>query len=216
MKIEEGLLEQFKSKRRSSLSKINSIVQSILLSNEDDLSRRTATRVLYPIDSESWGKLQPHLLRITEEARDRTSFGYDDLWVGGPSICVAPPVPRIGRKHRVDGSIHRDMTTDDGEGVYAFSLCINDVTEKNGAIEIWSRSIHCDCHEKHPDRYIRDNRDIPSRKLTGEKGTVFVWDSRMLHRSLKSVSEDRRVTLLWYVSTPDNPVELEHFDNKMS
>ena len=182
IKIEEGLLEQFKSKRRSLLSKIDSIIRSILVSNKEDLSQRLATRVLYCIDSESWGKLQPHLLKITKEARDCTSFSFDNLWVGGPSICVAPPVPRIRQKHHVDGSIHQDMETDEGEGVYVFSLCINDVTKKNGAIEIWRESIRCECHQKHPDcyipdHYIRDNPDIPSRKLTGKKGTVFIWDS---------------------------------------
>ena len=209
-----GLLEQFKSERTFHLSEIDSIVRSVLLSHKDKLSRTTAARILLPLDSEKWGELQPHIMKIAEEARDRTSFRCKDLWVGGPSICVAPPVHHIRVRHRVNGAIHRDMEKATGCGVHTFSLCVDEVARENGAIEIWRKSINCECHPKHPGRGLLANADIPSEILTGEEGTVFAWDSRMLHRSVKSVCKEQRITLIWCATNRKaaRNFKLLHFD----
>ena len=145
-----GLLAQYRTANQSVFLRIKSLVELEMVRQEDVLSRSTATRVLLPFDDHNWKSLLPMIREISEEGREKTSFRCKDLWVGGASIVVAPPVPVIRARHRVDGVIHRDTIREEGSGMYSFLLCIDDVTKENGPIKIWKKSLRCECNEKCP------------------------------------------------------------------
>ena len=111
----------------------------------------------------------------------------------GLDIVVAPPVSRKSNSW-TKGPIHRDYEGGN-PGVCNFFLCMDDVTEENGAIELWEESKNVKIEKTNPERNLRK---LKSRKLTGPKGTVFVFDARLIHRSLPNATTKSRSTLVWY------------------
>jgi ectoine hydroxylase-related dioxygenase (phytanoyl-CoA dioxygenase family) len=86
---------------------------------------------------------------------------------------------------------------------------LDEVTTKNGTVAFWRHSkLIWPVDPRHPERALVQ-AGLKSESLLGKEGTVHVWDSRLLHRSLANRTEKRRLALQWIVtSTGKNGVSL--------
>jgi ectoine hydroxylase-related dioxygenase (phytanoyl-CoA dioxygenase family) len=99
------------------------------------------------------------------------------------------------------GPIHRDFDDIETTGVYSFLLFLDEVTSENGTVAFWRHSkLIGPIHPRHPERAL-DQAGLTSELLVGEEGTVYVWDSRLLHRSLANRTQKRRLALQWLVTS---------------
>jgi hypothetical protein len=156
-------------------------------------------------------ELQPLLGLIVQEARARIKFPIKSkARVQEPILVVAPPVS--SRKNSwTCGSIHRDFDTVEESGVYTFYLCLEGMTEHNGPIKLWARSKNCPCEAHNRGRGI-ERMKLKSEILLGGQGTVFVWDSRLLHQSLPNKNGIMRMGLAWVVNSSRKPA-LQRVEN---
>jgi hypothetical protein len=147
--------------------------------------------------------LNPMLDFIVEEAKDRIAFPLTKTRVSSPAVVVAP---RLNSRSNFwsRGPIHRDYSATEFSGVYSFLICIDAVTEENGAVILWPDTKKCPIVPTHPHRYLAKLSHV-SHMLVGQKGTVFVWDARLLHQSLPNKSTKPRTTLQWFVNSASNP-----------
>jgi ectoine hydroxylase-related dioxygenase (phytanoyl-CoA dioxygenase family) len=81
-------------------------------------------------------------------------------------------------------------------------IFIDEVNQANGSVEIWTNSQWIPLDEKNPQRAIAKS-GLQAQLLQGPPGTVVVFDSRILHRSLPNTTQNRRFTLVWNVSSKD-------------
>ncbi len=160
----------------------------------------TCVRQLYKLEEEETNRVLGDLLELVEEAKQlSTSFHCKDPRVQSPGMVMAPPVS--GRSSSwAKGQIHRDFDDTTVSGVYSFLLCLTDVDASNGAIELWPGSTKIPHDPQFPMRYINRYK-LESKILTGQKGTLWIWDARILHRSLPNQTSKRRNTLMWFVNS---------------
>jgi hypothetical protein len=100
------------------------------------------------------------------------------------------------------GTIHCDFSSPEVPGVYTFLLCVDEITEVNGAINIWRESKYTPHHNKTPTRGLAG---LDVQTLLGPTKTVFVWDSRLLHQPLPNTSPFARRVLIWLVNSKSKP-----------
>ena len=141
--------------------------------------------------------VESYLHSIVGEAKKKIAFPLLKPRISAPALIVAPPVSSRSSPWSC-GPIHRDFDDIESTGVYSFLLCVDDVTEDNGAVLFWPES------KKWP---LDSKKSIPLSTVTlaGPKGTVFVWDSRMLHRSLPNKTNHVRKALSWFVNSQSKP-----------
>ena len=110
-------------------------------------------------------------------------------------IIIAPKASR--RTHEwTHGVIHRDDDMNKHGGVLAAEFVLDTITKENGSIRFWPTSLFAPCEPKHNDRYVKH---LSCRELTAKKGSVKVWDARMLHQSLPNKGNKSTVKLLWHI-----------------
>ena len=83
-------------------------------------------------------------------------------------------------------------------------LFLDDVTADNGAIEIWKESEECPVNPKNRMQAIVQN-NLVSKCVKGKAGSLYIWDARLLHRSLPNKTKRDRVTLVWVVKAENAP-----------
>ena len=127
----------------------------------------------------------------------------------GTFVC-APGNP--GPRGKASGVIHRDVenakkTSKKRSNSNTYShfpltclLCVTEVTQDNGAIAIWPGS---SVRQLDPKQRTRAVQDLPCRILEGPAGTVFVFSSNILHKSLTNSTLQDRITLQWFVIHPN-------------
>lgn len=156
--------------------------------------------------------LPPLLQSIVDEAKETIKFPLkSETRIGTPKLVVAPPLNSRSTAY-TRGIIHRDFVTLDVTGVYTFALFLDTVTTENGAIEIWPTSKQCPHDRRNPTRHVRQ-LELDSTTVVGPKGTVFVWDSRLLHRSLPNKTRGLRKTLVWQVNSESKPSFVDETGN---
>jgi hypothetical protein len=143
--------------------------------------------------------LQPLLDLIVAQARSSIHFPIRSATRTAQTMLVLAPPLNSRSSSYTRCKIHRDFHTVDISGVYTFELFLDEVTADNGAIEIWPKSKTCPQNEKCPKRVIRA-LNLESETLVGPRGTVFVWDSRLLHQSLPNKIGTLRKTIVWMVN----------------
>jgi hypothetical protein len=148
------------------------------------------------------GNIEPLLQLIVEEAGKETSFPLKkNTRIQEIVVAIAPPAGSRSTPW-TRGLIHRDMDSPEVTGIYTFMLCIDEITQDNGALEIWCQSKKSVHQIKHPRRAIEG---MVVKTLTGPKNTVFVWDSRLLHQALPNRTCKARTVLIWLVSSKSKP-----------
>ena len=102
--------------------------------------------------------------------------------------------------------LHRDLQLDDDEklcaprGVrnYTFILVLDDILERGGEIEIYPTTLATPCTRENPYRYVRRQKhDVHTISGVGA-GTLIVFDSLLLHRSLRNWLPEEKRRLSWY------------------
>ncbi len=160
-------------------------------------------------------ELQPLPDLIVREARASVNFPIKSKTrIQEPVLVVAPPVS--SRKNSwTCGSIHRDFDSMEESGVCTFYLCLEDLTEHNGPTKLWPHSKNCPCEAQHRGRGI-ERMKLKSEILLGGRGTVLVWDSRLLHQSLPNKNETMRMGIAWMVNSSRKPAlqRVENTDNQ--
>jgi ectoine hydroxylase-related dioxygenase (phytanoyl-CoA dioxygenase family) len=147
--------------------------------------------------------ITPFLLQVASEASRRVNFPIRRAMVQGPALIIAPT--NAGQSNSwTKGAIHRDYSPMRVSGVYSFMLFIDEVTTENGAIEFWKFSQYIELDERHPMRPL-ERCGLELELLVGPEGTVVIFDSRLLHRSVPNATNKLRLTLHWYVTGLDGP-----------
>jgi hypothetical protein len=165
----------------------------------------SGNRNLHFLTQQQMKDLSPLLIKVVSEASKRIGFPIKHAKVQKTALIIAPK-KGITSNAWTNGKVHRDFTDVETSGIYSFSLNIDDVTERNGAIELWKNSKVVELDERHPMRNL-ERYGFESKLLLGPQGTVHVWDGRLVHRSRPNESEEWRRTLHWYVTGENVDVE---------
>jgi hypothetical protein len=100
-------------------------------------------------------------------------------------------------------SVHRDSEWDEEElkrcELLSASVLLDKLTPKNGSVKFWLDSVQFPHSTKHPYRIIGKEPENRTYTWEGDKGTMRVWDSRMLHQSLPNETNETTLKLAWYV-----------------
>ena len=110
-------------------------------------------------------------------------------------LIIAPRVSSRSNEWTC-GVIHRDIECNKQGLVLSVAMALDKVTQGNGSIRFWPESIHTPCDPKHRKRYVEK---LTYEDLTVEKGTVTVWDARMLHQSLPNKDNETTIKISWYI-----------------
>lgn len=130
-------------------------------------------------------------LRVLAENACVKSFGK--LIVDDTKLVIAPPKSR--RKPRFQNGmarLHRDIESTEDSGYLTLLVCLTEVTEDNGAVDLYPNTQRTPLNDKYPQGSIRN---VSCVTLTGTKGTCWLFDSRLLHQSKANMTEDTRLTL---------------------
>jgi hypothetical protein len=157
-------------------------------------------RQLIYLDATVREEILPLLLSVVAVATKNVAFPLKHPVIHSPILVVAPP-SSIHSNAWTKGSLHRDFDCIKTTGVYSFSFFLDEVTPDNGTVAFWRHSKLFDpIDPRHPERAL-DQAGLESELLVGKAGTVYVWDARLLHRSLANRTQKRRVTLQWLVTS---------------
>jgi hypothetical protein len=195
-----GYVRRFVLENQRTLKNISGICERVMKTLDSD-SLVSGARRLEPFEDTA---LLPYLQTIVDEARTFVKFPLNSKTrIAQTSLVVAPPLNSRSTSY-TRCKIHRDFHTLDVSGVYTFELFLDEITTENGSVEMWPKSKNCPHDKKNPKRGIQQLK-LESETLVGERGTVFVWDSRILHRSLPNKSDTLRKTIVWMVSSESKP-----------
>jgi ectoine hydroxylase-related dioxygenase (phytanoyl-CoA dioxygenase family) len=157
-------------------------------------------RKLLPIQATVLEELLPFLLSVVAVATKVVAFPLKDPVIHAPVIVVAPPSSSHSNGWS-KGSLHRDFDCTVTTGVYSFLLFLDEVTPENGTVAFWRHSKQIGpIDPRHPERALVQS-GLKSELLVGQEGIVYVWDSRLLHRSLANRTQKRRLALQWIVTS---------------
>jgi ectoine hydroxylase-related dioxygenase (phytanoyl-CoA dioxygenase family) len=131
----------------------------------------------------------------------RESFGVGEMSLHVPVMVVAPPKKSRGYHDHTKGPIHRDVHTT-MLGYWSILFFLDEVTPDNGAVRVWPKTQDTKLDEYNPARAVKGK---PTQILTGPPGTAYVFDSRVIHRSLPNTTDHARRTVQWLVTTPGVP-----------
>jgi hypothetical protein len=177
----------------------------------DDIAKR-GRRKLFNFAEDQKMVLEPLLLSIVSLAKTELHFPLNSYKIQTPNLVVAPASSGFSNAW-TKGILHRDFLDTETSGVYTFMLFIDEVTEANGTVEFWPHSQRIALDDKNPERAIV--KSGPSETLVGPSGTVMVWDSRILHRSLPNATQNRRLSLLWNVTSKQGLTLINTSDHPM-
>jgi ectoine hydroxylase-related dioxygenase (phytanoyl-CoA dioxygenase family) len=149
----------------------------------------------------------PILLSVVALAKTEVHFPLNSCRIQTPNIVVAPAKSAFSNSW-TKGILHRDFLDERTSGVCTFMIFIDEVNQANGSVEIWTNSQWIPLDEKNPQRATAKS-GLQAQLLQGPAGTVVVFDSRILHRSLPNTTQNRRLTLLWNVASKDGIESIE-------
>ena len=170
---------------------ISEIVQSTL-----DGEKGTGSRALIPVEG---GGLDAYLLDLTRQAI--TSIGNlrcTDPVIKKPKIVRAPAVSSESNGW-TKGPKHPDQVDHTKSGLYTGIYFLDDVTAENGAIQMWPNTALLPFNPKN-----KVKKDEPSEIITGDAGTLLVFDSRIVHQSLPNKTKQNRDTVAWLFCSKKN------------
>ena len=141
-KISAGYFKQqsVSTKAKGVYQKVKEIVDKTVANWENCPTLNSGVRKLLHLETKDAKRLKPHLLKMMKEMKEKVGFPLRK-----PVIAHAPYVvvaPGVGNKSNwwTMGTIHRDFKETDVRGAYTYILFLDEVTDENGAIEIWEGS----------------------------------------------------------------------------
>jgi hypothetical protein len=189
-----GFFRQFLFENGDVIRGINGIVAELM----NHMHLNTGHWVFSYLTIKDVAAIEPFLNLIVEQARLQISFPQKtNTRIQETKLVVAPP--EGGRSNSwTKGKIHCDFSSPEVPGGNSFLLCFDEITEVNGAIDIWRKSKYTPYNNKTTNRGLDG---VAVQTLLGAKNTVFVWDSRLLHQPLPNTSSFVRSVLIWLVSS---------------
>jgi hypothetical protein len=163
----------------------------------------SGSRNIYHFSDAELEAITPLLLRITSEARNKIGFPVKQPMVQRASMIIAPKSSSLSNPW-TKGSVHRDFNNLEQSGVYTFLLFLDEVTVENGTIQLWKGTKLMAIDERHPERPM-ERIGLTPELLVGPEGALYIWDARLLHRSLPNSTGEWRRTLQWYVTGLQGP-----------
>jgi hypothetical protein len=151
------------------------------------------------ISTREFNRLQGLLCKLSLEVVDLPGFEeFKGSRLTQIEFIVAPPKsPEYAHK-----PIHRDMEEDESDpGCLLLTLLLDEITPKNGSVRFWTDTVLFPHNRKSPGRYLSESR-CPPKELKGEKGSLWLWDARMLHQSLPNTTEHTTNKLSWFLCSP--------------
>ncbi len=186
-------------------SRIKIMVDARLATYDADARITKGVRRLVDFEDAEKRTMNRHLMALVQEAQHDVGLPLTTPVIGlSGNIVIAPKCGRVSNGWR-KGNIHRDFNSPEVSGVYTFMLFLDDVTADNGAIEIWKESEECQVNPKNSMRAI-DQDNLISECVEGKAGSLYIWDARLLHRSLPNKTETDRVTIAWVVKEENGPI----------
>jgi ectoine hydroxylase-related dioxygenase (phytanoyl-CoA dioxygenase family) len=171
------------SHNKPCLEAIQSIISKQVDSALTDFQHASGVRQLLPFHKTVLKEILPLLLLVVVEATKVVAFPLKDSRIHAPVVVVAPETS-IYSNAWTKGTLHRDFDCIETPGVYSFLLFLDEVTPENGTVAFWRHSKSVGpIDPRHPERAL-DQAGLTSELLLGKEGTVYVWDARLLHRSL--------------------------------
>lgn len=168
-------------------------IRTIAMEEKVKINLTTGYRCIVDPDRKD---LIPFLSTIVQHARDSVNFPCRSKIISQVMISVAPPAGSRSSFWR-GGKVHRDFDDLAVSGCYTFELLLDELNEENGGIQFWPKSMKKAHDKKHPSRGFEG---MEIKLPVGKSGTVLVWDSRMLHKSLPNKTEEPRTAIVWLVS----------------
>jgi ectoine hydroxylase-related dioxygenase (phytanoyl-CoA dioxygenase family) len=141
------------------------------------------------------------LKKLVQEATDEIALEVDGF-MGAKSCAVQlvlAPAKSSKSNGWTNGPIHRDTEMWSFCGVLTATMVLGDVNQQNGSIRFWKKSteVPFKTNGKHNNRIISKLGE--PEDLVAKKGSVMVWDSRMLHQSLANQSDQMSVKINWFI-----------------
>ncbi len=93
------------------------------------------------------------------------------------------------------------------KSAYVFMYFLHDITENNGRVDVYKRSQLVPIeNEKNKARVIErmEKNGFAKHSVMGEKGTLFVMDSRLLHQPINNSTTSDRFMINWLVTEKDD------------
>jgi ectoine hydroxylase-related dioxygenase (phytanoyl-CoA dioxygenase family) len=191
--------------KNCSLSQLNQPCLEAIQSSISDFASAecrgaAGVRQLVSIPATVLEELSPFLLSVVALATKVVAFPLQDPVIHDPVIVVAPPSSSHSNGWS-KGTLHRDFDCTKTTGVCSFLLFLDEVTTDNGTVVFWRHSkLISPVDPRHPERALVQ-AGLKSELLLGKEGTVCVWDSRLLHRSLANRTENRQLALQWIATS---------------
>ena len=158
--------------------------------------RGSGVRSLIPLQG---GVLDVQLKALSRQAIDSVEgLRYSELVVIKPMVVRAPPDCSQSNSWST-GPMHPDQWEYKKSGLYTCIYFVDEVTAENGAIRFWPYTARVPFDRNNPVA-----KDEPSRIITGEAGTLLVFDSRIVHQSLPNKTEEKRDTITWFLCAKRN------------
>jgi hypothetical protein len=101
-------------------------------------------------------------------------------------------------------AVHRDGEFEDGLEhceLLTASVLLHKLTSENGSVKYWKDSVLFPHDIRSPYRYINKEPEDRTYIWEGDKGTMRVWDARMLHQSLPNKTNQTTLKLAWSIMT---------------
>jgi hypothetical protein len=191
-----GYLGQFIFDDNNEIRRITELVEK----QTNDMNKDTGCRSFCNL--RECKTIEPSLNLVVEQAKVKISFPLKKNTRNQEIIVVLAPGVNLRSNWWTKGLIHRDFASTEVTGVYTIMFCVDRVTEENGAVQIWQQSKNCVHDTKNP---TTATKDMTATTLAGPKNSVFIWDSRLLHRSLPNKTSKSRRVLIWMVSSKSKP-----------
>ena len=152
------------------------------------------------------GRMKKLLLSLTKSVLTLDSARNSPVvcWLQDPAIGTTPAVinaPHVNSRSSIHthGTLHRDHGGPE-EDLLSFEIFLDPVTESTGQVQFWERPMDSMVDVFTPRKWIKKEHHKASLAV-GKKGTMYVWNGRIIHRSMPNT--DPRIDTLrvhWIVA----------------
>jgi hypothetical protein len=172
----------------------------------------SATRKIVRIDRieklaglkrENVNKCKKIVQKITNSLKLETLIGpsWKNAQIDDCELIIAGKRSKISNG-RTPCSIHRDGDFEEGLEYCEYltaSVLLHKLTLENGSVKFWMNSVQFPHDPKNPNRHVDKEPEDCICTWTGEKGTMRVWDARMLHQSLPNKTNETTLKFAWNI-----------------
>lgn len=152
---------------------------------------------------ENVNKCKKIVQKITNSLKLETLIGpsWKNAQIDDCELIIAGKRSKISNG-RTPCSIHRDGDFKEGLEYCEYltaSVLLHKLTLENGSVKFWMNSVQFPHDPKNPNRHVDKEPEDCICTWTGDKGTMRVWDARMLHQSLPNKTNETTLKFAWNI-----------------